>query len=344
MQFVNFGLGLHTLYCPNSFPLKSPMNLRDIPILAIVTTCLFVNASLAEDNILGLPTAKNPKRPPAVVLHGGGRITDDVFERFIELAGGPQARIVFIPSAGYIESDYDSHDEFVEEIHQRYSAWPYLAASGQVKSFRFLYTDEPEDSDSEEFVGPLEQATGVWFSGGRQGRLNYRYVGEFPEHTKFQSALIQVLERGGVVGGTSAGMAALPEIMTLWQDEDEDGRPPLAVTGHGLGMMRGAIVEQHFDTVGGRLERFTGLLRDVQRLNRLAGREGVGEQIVGLAVEESTALVITGDSLQTLGIGNSHVFLRSPSLRALTWYELPTGNHALLTRSDGETSLDRVNP
>jgi cyanophycinase len=320
------------------------MNLQVVLIVTTLASMLFAGHTTAEDNILSLPVSKNTKRPPSVVLHGGGRITEDVFERFVELAGGPQARIVFIPSAGYIESDYDSREEFVEELHQRYSAWPYLEISGQVKSFRFLFTDEPEDADSEDFVGPLEQATGVWFSGGRQGRLNYRYVGEYPERTRFQSALVNVLERGGVVGGTSAGMAALPEIMTLWQDEDEDGRPPFAVTGHGLGIMRGAIVEQHFDTVGGRLERFTGLLRDVQRLNRLAGRESVGEQIVGLAVEESTALVVTGDTLHTMGIGNTHVFLRSPSLRALTWYELPSGGRAVLTRQVGETSLERIHP
>ncbi len=315
--------------------------MRIIPLVGLVTV-ITVGQLWGQANILGLPTPKNPKKPPAIVLHGGGGITDDVFERFIELAGGPQARIVFVPSAGYIESEYDSREEFLEEIYDRYSAWPYLEESGQIKSFRFLFTDDPDDADSEEFVGALEQATGVWFSGGRQGRLNYRYVGEFPDHTKFQTALLGVLERGGVVGGTSAGMAALPEIMTLWQDEDEDGRPPFAVAGHGLGVMRSAIVEQHFDTVGGRLERFTGLLRDVQKLNRLAGRAGVGEKIVGLAVEESSALVITGDELQAYGLGNIHVFLRSPSLREIRWYELHSGERAELTREGDETSLERI--
>jgi cyanophycinase len=318
------------------------MFLRALMLVTIVTVVWPSDRIQAQSIILGLPAAKNPKRPPAIVLHGGGRITEDVFDRFIELAGGRQARIVFVPSAGYIESDYDSREEFLEEINERYAAWPYLEQSGQIKSFRFLYTDDPDDADSEEFVGTLEQATGVWFSGGRQGRLNYRYVGEFPERTKFQTALVKILERGGVVGGTSAGMAALPEIMTLWQDEDEDGRPPFAVAGHGLGVMRGAIVEQHFDTVGGRLERFTGLLRDVPKLNRLAGREGVGEQIIGLAVEESAALIVTGDELQTFGIGNSHIFVRSPSLRETRWYELASGERAVLIRQDNETSLERA--
>lgn len=299
-------------------------------------------ALAADNNILLMPEPKDPKRPPAIVLHGGGRITGDIFERFVELAGGKDAHIIFVPSAGYRESDYDSKHEFLTEINTRYSAWPYLARSGQIKSFNFLFTDDPEDADDEDFIRPLETATGVWFSGGYQGRLNYRYVGEFPELTHFQVALQGVLERGGVVGGTSAGMAAVPEIMTLWEDQEDEGRPASAVAGHGLGLMRGAIVEQHFDTVGGRLERFTGLLRDVQRLNRLAGRENAGEHMVGLAVEESAALVIRGDTLETMGIGSTHIFVRSPSLRALSWHEVPSGEKVLLSRDgSGEINVDR---
>lgn len=299
----------------------------------------------AGGNVLMLPTPKDPQKPPAIILHGGGRITDDVFDRFIELAGGSNAKIIFVPSAGYRQAEFDTEEEFLEILHDRYAAWPHLEESGRVKSFKFLYTDEPEDAEDEEFIKPLEEATGIWFSGGAQGRLNYRFVGHFPEQTRFQTALQELLERGGVIGGTSAGMAALPEIMTLWQEGDDEGRPASAVAVHGLGVMRGAIVEQHFDTVGGRLERFTGLLRDVQRLNRLAGRQDAGQTMVGLAVEESTGLVVVGDLLTAMGIGNCHVFLREPTLRALEWYELPSGESAKLERSGNKsTSLIRVAP
>ncbi|MCE3015307.1 MAG: cyanophycinase [Pirellula sp.] len=304
-----------------------------------------VNQVVAADNVLMLPEAKSPKNPPSIVLHGGGVITEDVFEKFIELAGGKDAKIVFVPSAGYRQQEYDSEEAFLEDISDRYGAWTYLERSGQIKSFQFLYTDEPDDSDNEDFVRPLLNATGVWFSGGAQTRLNYRYIAAFPEQTLFQKALIDILERGGVVGGTSAGMAALPEIMTLWQEDDDDGRPASAVAAHGFGLMRGAIVEQHFDTVGGRLERFAGLLRDTKRLNRLAGRTDAGETMIGLAIEESTALIIEGDSLKTMGLGNSHVFIREPELRTLEWYELSSDESAKLRRKpERGTSLIRVKP
>jgi cyanophycinase len=317
--------------------------LRSFGIATFLLLPLAVHLA-AADNVLMLPTANSPKNPPSIVLHGGGVITEDVFEKFIELAGGKDAKIIFVPSAGYRQQDYDSEREFLEDISDRYGAWTYLERSGQIKSFQFLYTDDPDDSEDEDFVRPLLNATGVWFSGGAQTRLNYRYVATFPEQTLFQKALIDILERGGVVGGTSAGMAALPEIMTLWQEEDDEGRPASAVAAHGFGLLRGAIVEQHFDTVGGRLERFAGLLRDTKRLNRLAGRTDAGDTMIGLAIEESTALIIEGDALKTLGLGNSHVFIREPELRTLEWYELAAGESAKLRRKpERGTSLIRVN-
>ncbi len=286
----------------------------------------------ADDNLLGLPTPRDPRKPGAVVLHGGGRLTDDVFDRFVALAGSKDARIVLVPSAGYRPSDYDTEEEFLDAMRSRFSSWAYLVTSGRVRSFEFLYTDDPEDADKADFVRPLETATGVWFCGGSQVRLNYRFVGEFPQQTRFQAALRQVVERGGVVGGTSAGMAAMPEIMTMLEDYEYDGGPAVAMPAHGFGLLRQAIVEQHFDARGGRLERFTGLLRDSARLDSLAGRNGAGVHMLGLAVEERTALIVQGDRLEVVGSGNAHVFLKSHAGRTITWHELVPGDTAQLKR------------
>src|SRR5436309_3148419 len=168
--------------------------------------------------------------------------------------------------------------------------------------------------------------------GGAQSRLNYRYVGHSPRPTRFQAALRDVLARGGIVGGTSAGMAALPAIMTMYQDRQRAGGPLSVVAAHGLGLFDGAIVEQHFDGRNGRLERFTGLLRDGARLDRLAGRSGVGRRMLGLAVEGSTALVLQADRLEVLGAGNAHVFIKSPDDRTMTWHTLKSDSRAMLKR------------
>src|ERR1051325_3009240 len=69
-------------------------------VVALLLTWAAVEA-LGDESILGLPTPRDPRFPGAVLLHGGGRITDEVFDRFVELAGDQRARIVLVPSAGY---------------------------------------------------------------------------------------------------------------------------------------------------------------------------------------------------------------------------------------------------
>lgn len=287
----------------------------------------------AAQDLLGMPTPRDPNQPGSVVLHGGGVITNDVFNRFIELAGGKNARIVFVPCAGYRRDWYDTDEEFVGALSSRYSSWVQLPKQGRVRSFQFLYTDDPEEADSDAFVKPLETATGVWFSGGYQSRLNWRFVGNFPQQTRFQQVLRTVLERGGSVGGTSAGTAAIPEIMTMWDERSDSDAPATAYAAHGLGLLTKAIVEQHFDARSGRLERFTGLLRDNAQLDTLAGRRGAGEQMIGLAIEERTALVARGNQLQVLGTGTAHVFVKSRMGRTMSWTELTPGETAWLTRN-----------
>ncbi len=302
-------------------------------------------SAMAGDNVLGLPKPRDASRPGAILLHGGGRLTNDAFDRFVALAGGARARIVIVPSAGFRRGDYDSHDEFVAALRRRYGSWVRLTSTGQASSVEFLSTDDPKDADADTFVRPLATATGVWFGGGAQSRLNYRFVGRFPGQTKFQSALRGVLERGGIVGGTSAGMAALPEIMTMTQERSSAAGPWHAVAAHGLGLLTGAVVEQHFDGRSGRLERFTGLLRDSERLDRLAGRNGAGAKMLGLAMEESAGLVVQGDRLEVVGRGDAHVFIKSSENAALSWHTLNPGHKAELRRDRrAEVTLAREAP
>lgn len=286
----------------------------------------------AGDSLIGLPDPVDPKRPGAVMLHGGGHVSDEVFDRFIELAGGRNASIVFVPSAGFQQADYSSEAEFLQALARRYESWVELQPTGRVRKFQFLYTDGPDDADDDTFVKPLAEATGVWFSGGYQSRLNYRYVAPFPGKSRFQQLLRNIVERGGVVGGTSAGTAAMPEIMTLWEEQDDSSAWPKAVAAHGLGLFDKAIVEQHFDGRRGRLERFTALLRDNARLDELTNRQGSGERMIGIGVEEPAALVARGNEFSVCGGGSVHLFLKSNSGRTISWNEIRAGETVQLRR------------
>ena len=305
--------------------------------ILLLSVLLATSPALAQDNVIGLPKPRDARRPGAVMLVGGGGITNDVWDRFLELAGGPKARIVIVPSAGWRPMDFNSLDEFRGEIRARFSAWVRLPSRGRAESVEFLYTDDPKDADSDTFLRPLQEATAVWFSGGAQSRLAYRFA-RYPKQTKFQNALRDVVARGGIVGGTSAGMAALPEIMTTSQTWEWSSGPAKAVTSHGLGVFGGAIVDQHFDGRGGRLERFTDLLKDSERLDKLAGRP-VSASMIGLAVDEGTGLLVHGDRLEALGLSNVEVFIRSPLDGSLTWHTLKTGEHGDLRRAAGGLAI-----
>lgn len=312
--------------------------LRGVCLAAVSLSASAIALAQSPNNLLGVPEPLVPGRMGSLVLHGGGPINDQVFERFLQLAGGKKARIVFVPSAGFRRGWYDSDDQMVADLSNRYASWARLAERKQVESFQFLFTDDPDDADDPEFTKPLETATGVWFSGGDQLRLNYRFVGNYPKRTRFQRGLLWVVQRGGVVGGTSAGMAAAPEIMTLWDERETYEAPAAVVPGHGLGLLRQAIVEQHFDARGGRLERFTSLLRDNAQLDQLAGRRGAGINMIGLAAEETAALVVQGNRIEALGDANVHVFLKSADGKAIAWHQMSPGESAVLDRSFQQTA------
>ena len=290
-----------------------------VRVAAGLALMLFGTCALAE-NPFGLPEPNRSDRPGTLLLHGCGRITEEVFERFIELAGGRSARIVLVPSAGFDTRNYESHGEFLQAVRYRYNSWYSLKRMGRIAEFTILHTEDPEDADRPRFSAPLTTATGVWFTGGDQARLNYRYVGD--ESPRFQTELKGVLRRGGVVGGTSAGTAVLPEIMTMGAHQESDWDPVSARIAHGFGLMDKVIVEQHFDTRPGRLERFLGLLKDQQSLDRWSQREHASTGMMGLAVDEPGAAELSESRLHAWGPGHIHLFVKRDNGRIIEWHDL----------------------
>ncbi|MCH7847686.1 MAG: Type 1 glutamine amidotransferase-like domain-containing protein, partial [Planctomycetes bacterium] len=124
----------------------------------------------------------------SLVIVGGG-LTPQIAQRFIELAGGPDANIIVIPTAMGGDNAVASGQSFARR----------LAGYG-AKNVTVLHTRDRDEANSDAFVQPLTEAGGVWFGGGRQWRLADAYLG-----TKTEQALRGVLDRGGVIGGSSAG-------------------------------------------------------------------------------------------------------------------------------------------
>ncbi len=201
--------------------------------------------------------------PGSLVICGGGDVPDSVMLRFIELAGGSAARIVFVPTAAE-GADSDEQDEDLEF----FQAQP-------LGSLTVLHTRDRKLADDPVFLRPLETATGVWLGGGCQRLLVDVYQGTGVEH-----GLRRLFQRGGAIGGVSAGAAVMSPVMI----RGGFGEPE---TGPGFGLLPGTIIDQHF------LAR----RRQDRLLRVLAANPG----LVGIGIDEGTALIVEGSRLSVMG-------------------------------------------
>jgi len=296
----------------------------------------------ADDvNPLNLPAPRKAGAPGAVVLHGGGDLSDEIFDRFIELAGGTQAHILLIPSGSYVRGrmgvggrDFnESAAAFEARLKDRFGGWFDAANEGRIAEFGLLWTDNQQDMHAPQFVAALKAATGVWIPAAYQGKLAWRFAPKYSDvnsESLFQRALRDVVARGGVVGGLGGGMAALPEVMIIGDSGQERG-PAVANLSAGLALFNGAIVDQLFDARGGRLERFTGLLKDSARLNQHVTWPASGRNLIGLAVETETALILRGDTVEAIGEQRGHIFVKANGDRTVAW--------RILSTDDGKVTL-----
>jgi cyanophycinase len=221
----------------------------------------------------GLEPAERPAPlRGALVICGGGRLPEAVLDRFIELAGGPQARVVIIPTAG--------SDASVRFAGTSLDRW---RARGPA-SVRMLHTRSRNEANDPAFLQTLADATGVWFGGGDQSRLSDTYV-----DTAVERHLKALLERGGVIGGTSAGAAIMTRVMIT-------GGRTTATQGRGFDLLPAAVVDQHF------LKR--------NRLGRMLSVLAQHPGLAGFGIDEGTALVLQGDRLSV--IGDSYVVACMP--------------------------------
>ena len=208
----------------------------------------------------------------SLVIAGGGTVPAAVRERFVELAGGPNARIVVIPASEPRPGDSER--------------WLAPWKSCGALAVEICHAPDRAAAHDPGFLACLEQATGVWFGGGSQALLAERYV-----DTAVERCLRELLERNGAIGGNSAGAAILSRVMIA---EGYDA----PVEARGLGLMPHAIVDQHFL----RRNRFWRLQQMLQR----------HPDLVGLGVDEQTALVVRVRGRQLSVVGDSYVLACLP--------------------------------
>ena len=233
-------------------------------------------ALMAVLSTLGAATAADfgPENG-ALVIVGGSMKDPAILERFLELAGGPEVPIVVIPTAGGGEH----YDQYYTGVRQFKEAG--------VKNITVLHTKDRDVANSEEFVRPIREARAVWFPGGRQWRLADSYL-----NTRTHEELHRLLARGGVIGGSSAG--ATIQGSYLARGDTETNTIMMGDHEEGMAFFKNVAIDQHL------------LMRN--RQFDLIEIIEAHPDLLGIGLDEDTAIVVRGDNFEVIGQGYVAVY------------------------------------
>lgn len=243
--------------------------------------------------------------PGALVICGGGRLPDAVMSGFRELAGD-EAKLVVIPTASNKAGEEESEQKILMLWNER-----------GFDDVTILHTRDRDVANQPEFSAALLDATAVWFGGGQQSRLADAYQG-----TLVEKRLEELLQRGGVIGGTSAGAAIQSQLMIA------SGNPEPKIRS-GLSLLPDAVIDQHFS------ER--------NRQPRLKRALQLHPGRFGLGVDELTAVFVRGRRMRIIGEGKATILLPAGAGRDAARRVLEAGSYADLT-SFRRAARDRQQP
>ena len=239
----------------------------------------------AIDRTLDPFPPERPKTPfvknGTLVIVGGGGMPRGLMNDFIEFAGGKEkAKLVYIPC---------SEQESVSPRAGPIAMWQRMGVQHAV----MLHTkDRNKANTDEEFLAPLKDASGIWFGGGRQWNFADSYYG-----TKAHKLMKDVLKRGGVIGGSSAGASIQARFLAR---ATPIGNTSILAPGYergGLGFISGVAIDQHFTQRGRQKDQ-------TQLVNKYP-------QLLGIGIDEATALIVQKSEAKIVGRGQVFFYDRT---------------------------------
>lgn len=246
----------------------------------------------------------------ALVIVGGGGMGKAIINEFIDRAGGREVPFVVIPTANV-----------GEEWGEKYVARSFLTKAG-AKDVTVVHTRDRAIADSEEFVAPIRRAKAVWIDGGRQWRLADSYLG-----TRTLQEIKAVLERGGVIGGSSAGATIQGSYLVRGAPE---GNHIMMAKGHeeGFGLLKKSAIDQHV------------IAR--KRQKDLIPVIDAHPELLGIGIDEGTAAVVTGNQLRVIGASKVLLYTKELPVDGEPYHSLSAGDvfdlaRRVITRSPSES-------
>jgi cyanophycinase len=222
--------------------------------------------------------AKVEAKQGTLIIIGGGERKDDertVLQEVARRAGNGKLVVATIATSEPKET-WEDYREIFRKLG--------------VKKVEWLDVRVREEGFKEEVVRILDEASVVFFTGGDQLKITSQ-LGDSYVYRRIE----EIYEKGGTIAGTSAGASVMSETMLISGDGDESHKVD-AVLGMapGLGLIRNAVVDQHFAQRG--------------RLGRLLGAITQNPRTLGIGLDENTAIVVHGEEhFEVIGAGAVYV-------------------------------------
>ncbi len=232
-----------------------------ILILFTVVSVLISQDSARSQNITTGPVSGT------LVIAGGGEV-ESVMLRFIELAGGSDASIIVIPTADGAAT-HDSNSNGAGNLRK-------LGA----RNVRVLHTYNRDTANMASFANAIDKADAVWFGGGRQWRLVDAY-----KNTLTEKKFHELLKRGGVIGGTSAG--ATIQGSFLARGDTQNNQVMMGDHQEGFSFVKNIAIDQHVLARNRQFDMFEILQQK--------------PELLGISIDEGTAVIVKGNVFEVTG-------------------------------------------
>ncbi|MGB4705136.1 MAG: cyanophycinase [Candidatus Saccharicenans sp.] len=231
------------------------------------------------------PAAAQGRPRGHLFIIGGGDRPEYMMKRFVEMASrSGSSRIVVLPMASATPDE--TGKKLVEEFKE-------LGAKEAV-----YYNFSRQQAENYSNARLLAESGGIFFSGGVQTRITEAIL-----DTPIHNMIRELYQKGAVIGGTSAGAAVMSELMITGDEvrKPEEGHEfetiesGNVVVARGLGLIKSAIIDQHFATR--------------KRHNRLISVIATHPELVGIGIDESTAIIVYPDeTFEVIGYRNVIVY------------------------------------
>ena len=223
------------------------------------------------------PPEYGPANGTLVIIGGGATEGTGIVEKFIELAGGPEKKFIIVPTAGGNRRQDGTLNAYKEE--DVVQGW----IRRGVKNVKMLHTHDPKVADTDAFVKDLREADAVWFNGGRQWNIVDSYA-----NTLTYKEFHKVLERGGVIAGSSAGATIQGEYLV----RGDTSGPNVMMTQEpnhqeAFKFLRNVAIDQHINT----RNRWDDLIAVIQKFPKM----------LGIGLSEGTAIIVKQDTFEVMG-------------------------------------------